>query len=72
MTGILYNLSIFFGSPVPGRVTVTMRGATTRPLTVPPPMKDRPPHWGLCPLGKGDHTNCVMVVMFEFRGNIRE
>jgi len=32
MTGTLHNLFIFFGSPVPGRVTATMRGATTRGL----------------------------------------
>ena len=68
----MYNLFIFFGSPVPGRVTATMRGATTWALNSPSPMKDRPPHRGLCPLYKGDHTNCVKVVMFEFRGNIRE
>ena len=37
MTGILHDLFVFFGSPVPGRVTATMRGATTLALNSPSP-----------------------------------
>ena len=57
---ITFHSVIYLRSAILGRVTAAAFGANyCKSVTVPPPMRDRPPHWGLRPIHYSLQTEVI-------------